>query len=284
MVRLAGFSWLLAILAALRPATAQLPPNTHEFDLVFPRAGGVYATQFENNTASLPVVLAVQNPDSAYRYGFSFWWDVYQQPHRDDFDNHFPRFRIGASLGNDTTFPGNTPYLATATTEMMDAGNYTFHWRLRTGAWCEYLPDSTAFNSAEYAASHDLANGSFSFAVEKGAPAATFTATCPTPLAVAGYLSTTVYRGLDYSDYGRREDTATETLTCGIMANATVAPQACSATVDAAQEASISSAMQWGTSATGSARETGAPSSGHVNSVGAWPVVVLSTAVVWGMV
>ncbi|KAF6809712.1 hypothetical protein CSOJ01_06767 [Colletotrichum sojae] len=282
-MRLAGFCRLFAAaaLSAIRPATAQLPPNTHEFDLVFPRAGGVYATQFENNTVSLPIVLAIQNPDSAYRYGFSFWWDVYRQPHREDFYRHFPRFLIGASLGNDTTFPDNAPFLATAVTEMMDVGNYTFHWRLRTGAWCEYLPNNTVYNSAEYALEHQLANGSFSFAVEKGAPRPTFTGTCPTPLAVPAYASTTVYRGLKWDE--EHGDPAAQTLRCGVMADATVAPQPCSATVDAAQETSISSVMQWGTFATESARETGAPSSGRVNSVGAWPVVVLSTAVVWGM-
>lgn len=280
----AGLCRLLAALAAIPSATAALPPNTHEFDLVFPRAGGRYALATPDGGGALPVVLAVQNPDSAYHFGFQLWWDVYEQPHRADFWDHFPRFSIRADLGNDTTFPGDFTHLATAVTDALKAGaTYTFHWRLRTGPWCEYLP-----GSAEYRHSHEMANGSFEFAVEAAAAgsAPTFTGTCPSALGVAAFASTTVYRGLPF--FEQHADPATQTLSCGVMANATttVAPEPCSATVGAAQETSISSAMQWGTfaTATATATQTGAPSAGHVDPVVSWPLMMLSTALIWGII
>ncbi|KAF3343038.1 hypothetical protein HYQ45_013518 [Verticillium longisporum] len=73
MLFLSPWPWVLAALTlAHQPVAAELPSNAIELDLVFPRAGGVYA----ETEIGLPVLVSLQNPNAAYHYGWSIEWSV----------------------------------------------------------------------------------------------------------------------------------------------------------------------------------------------------------------
>ncbi|KAL0939781.1 uncharacterized protein CTRU02_206391 [Colletotrichum truncatum] len=266
-----SFQWLLAALTTTRlfHQALSLPDNTIELDLLFPRPGGTYA----ETPSGLPVLIALHNPDVAYHYGWVFSWDVYKQPHRAV--PGLPFNTIGAVIGNGTTYPDN-PHLETASTGRLEAGKYTFSWTFHTGPWCEI-----SRSSAEYDHTKKVSNGTFEFTVASGAPTPTFTGTCATALGMVSYVSTTVYGGLPF-DF--EADTATQTLTCGVTTSVTAEPEPCSASVDAAQETSISSRLHWGAFATATASSsstTASPSAGCLLTVSFWSWVVVWTAAMW---
>ncbi|WYZ33826.1 hypothetical protein EsH8_I_000102 [Colletotrichum jinshuiense] len=234
------YFWRLLVLFAAQLAIAELPANTIELDLVFPRAGGTYAA----TDNGLPVLLSLHNPDVAYHYGWVFSWDVYKKPHGKI--PSLPFNTIGAIIKNDTTYADN-PHIEVAYTDHLDVGEYTFSWTVHTGPWCEFLsvPETT-----EYAANTKVGNGSFDFTIEQGAPTPTFTGTCPTALGMISYETLTTYHGL-YD--GKYDDATSSAQSCGVTMNITATPEPCRATVNAAQETSISSQLHWGTFATESA-------------------------------
>lgn len=237
---------LLAVLVVSQLAAAQLSADGIELDLVFPRAGGRYAETNEG----LPVLLSLQNPDVAYHYGWVFSWDVYKKPHPPP--DRLPFNTIGSILKNDTAYPDN-PHLEVAYTDRLGAGDYTFSWTIHTGPWCELSP-----SSVEYARNVKVANGTFEFAVDPAAPTPTFTGTCPTALGMISYAELTTYHGLYDGKYDHLDDSSTVT-SCAVTANVTVTPEPCRATVNAAEETSISSRLQWGAYATAASTATTAP-------------------------
>ncbi|KAK1966427.1 hypothetical protein LY78DRAFT_657318 [Colletotrichum sublineola] len=237
-------------LIVCQTATAQLSPGTVELDLVFPRAGGKYA----ETSDGLPVVLSLQNPDVAYHYGWVFSWDVYKKPHpRVD---RLPFNTIGSTLKNDTVYPDN-PRLEVAYTGHLDAGEYTFSWTVHTGPWCELVP-----GSSEYRANAKVANGTFEFTVESGAPTPTFTSTCATALGMISYASLTTYHGVYEETNDHLDNPSSTILSCAVTANVTASPEPCRATVNEAQETSMSSRLHWGTYATASPSASGVTSAG----------------------
>ncbi|TDZ32362.1 hypothetical protein C8035_v012456 [Colletotrichum spinosum] len=262
--------WLLVTVILARLTSAEIPDNTFEIDLVFPRAGGRYAETDDG----LPVLLSIHNPNVAYLYGYRFWWDIYEQPHRTDYWNHSPRNLIGTYFGNGTTFSDAIHLESDARSDRLEAGNYTFHWQLRGGAVCEITR-----SSAQYDSMFVIGNGSFGFAVESGAPTPTFTGTCPTALGAASFRSATVYRGLPWDE--EHGDPATQTLGCGVTAGVTATPEPCRATVDAAQEASLSRRLHWGAFATASTARTGSASGGGGVSLPLMGLMATLAVTIW---
>ncbi|KAF9872896.1 hypothetical protein CkaCkLH20_09759 [Colletotrichum karsti] len=247
-----SLGWLLT---SILPLTTALPNSTTEVDLIFPRPDNTYAP----TPSGLPVLISLHNPTAANHFGWTFRWGVYKQPHP-DIAHRLPLNTISAAIGNDTTWPDNPHLITDATGKPLEPGTYTFHWNLRGSHWCEFLP-----GSAEYSDELFLTNGSFSFTVASGAPTPTFTGTCPTALGVVDYVSTTVYRGLPWDE--EHGDPATQTLTCAVTRSVSVTAEPCLATVDAAQETSVSKRMGWGEYATAAASATGTGSFGSGRGV-----------------
>ncbi|KAL2877061.1 hypothetical protein SGCOL_007682 [Colletotrichum sp. CLE4] len=228
----------IVLLVATHLATAQLPTNAIEVDLVFPRAGGKYA----KTSDGLPVVLSLQNPNVAYHFGWVFSWDIYKKPLENV--RSLPFNTIGSILKNDSTYSDN-PHVEARYTEALDTGEYMFSWTVHTGPWCNL---SNAW--VEYSANHKVNNGTFDFTIEQGAPTPTFTGTCPTALGMINYASLTTYHGLFDGAY---DDPVTSPMSCAITTNVTFTAEPCRATINEAQATSISSQLHLGTYATASA-------------------------------
>ncbi|EXF77064.1 hypothetical protein CFIO01_01711 [Colletotrichum fioriniae PJ7] len=236
-----GISYSLVTIVLLfvtQLATAQLPTNAIELDLVFPRAGGKYAKTSEG----FPVILSLQNPNVAYHFGWVFSWDIYKKPHEQI--ERLPFNTIGSILKNDTTYPDN-PHIEARYADVLDVGEYTFSWTIHTGPWC-----NLSKTWVEYSANEKISNDTFDFTIAQGAPTPTFTGTCPTALGMINYASLTTYHGLYDGEY---DDPVTSPMSCAITTNVTFTAEPCRATVNEAQATSISSQLHLGTYATASA-------------------------------
>ncbi|KAK1593490.1 uncharacterized protein LY79DRAFT_579315 [Colletotrichum navitas] len=185
------------------------------------------------------------NPDIAYRYGWAFSWDAYKKSHPQL--DRLPFNTIGSVLKNDTVYPDN-PHLGVAYTDHLDAGDYTFSWTIHNRPWCELVS-----GGSEYWANVKVANSTFGFTVESGAPTPTFTRTYDGP----DNLSSTI-------------------LSCAVTVNATVTSEPCRATVNDALETSISSRLHWGAYATASTTVSGKTSAGSPMQA-SWMLSFLTT-------
>ncbi|KPM46154.1 Beta-glucosidase cel3A [Neonectria ditissima] len=208
---------------------AELPANATELDLVFPRSDGRYA----ETDQGIPVLLSLQHPQLAYHYGWGFRWTISL-----DKSLHLAASgTLGAVIHNDTEYSANSTHLEVAFTDHLAPGAYTFEWLFGMGPWCEYLPGSAAYDY-----NPGLSEGSFGFAIEEGAPTPTFTGTCPTPVGAISFTGLTTWHGL----YASLDSPTATTMFCAMTAPVTHEPEPCLATVDAVQERSISSRLQWG--------------------------------------
>ncbi|KAK1579916.1 uncharacterized protein LY79DRAFT_562822 [Colletotrichum navitas] len=213
----------------LQLANAQLPADAIELDLVFPRKDGKYG----ETSNGYPVLLNVQNPNVAYKYGYNFVWDIYSR-NKNSYLRTAAHGVMGASIGNESTF-GNGPHLEVGKTGHLAAGDYTFAWVFGMGAQCEFTEQP---DYSEYNLNPRIANGSFDFVVESSGKEPTFTKTCPTAIGSMSYASTTTYN-------------SEATSVCGVTASVTHDAQPCSATVSDDQAASVYSALGYA-AATGS--------------------------------
>ncbi|KAK1659165.1 hypothetical protein BDP55DRAFT_733511 [Colletotrichum godetiae] len=230
--------WLCATLLAScsQLTSAELPADAIELDLVFPRGDGKYA----ETTNGYPVLLNVQNPDVAYKYGYNFVWDIYSR-NKNSYMRTAAHGIMGASIGNESTF-GNGPHLEVGKTGHLAAGDYTFAWVFGMGAQCEFTeqPDYSEFNL-----NPRIANGSFDFTVETSGKEPSFT-TCPSAIGSMSYASTTTYN-------------SEATSVCAVTASVTHDTQPCSATVSNDQATSVYSEL-------GYARATGSSGAASLNS------------------
>ncbi|TQN64081.1 hypothetical protein CSHISOI_11339 [Colletotrichum shisoi] len=226
-------SWLAATLLAScsQLARAQLPAEALELDLVFPRDDGKYG----ETANGYPVLLNVQNPDVAYKYGYNFVWDIYSR-NKNSYMRTAAHGIMGASIGNESTF-GNGPHLEVGRTGHLAPGDYTFAWVFGMGAQCEFT-EQPAYS--EYNLNPRIANGSFDFVVESDGKEPNFTKTCPTAIGSMSYASTTTYN-------------SEATSVCAVTASVTHDAQPCSATVSDDQATSVYSALGYA-AATGSSK------------------------------
>ncbi|KAM0273161.1 hypothetical protein ACHAQH_008452 [Verticillium albo-atrum] len=248
---LAPFQCLWAFLGlclTYHRVAAELPSNAIELDLVFPRAGGIYA----ETEIGLPVLLSLQNPNIAYHYGWSLEWTVSHTT------SETPRFWtmgfFSAQLKNDTKFDTKTTFLSDEIGKL-HPGEYRFSYDFRMGIWCAFRP-----GEVEYSSNPRLNKGNFTFTVASDAPIPTFTGTCPSAIGSVSFSELTTYHGLLPSLDPPSETTSS----CVVTANVTHEVQPCSATAGEAEEMSLSSRMQWGEAfATGEAApsQTGAAGS-----------------------
>ncbi|WYZ36064.1 hypothetical protein EsH8_X_000711 [Colletotrichum jinshuiense] len=225
--------WLGATLLAScsQLVSAELPENSIELDLVFPRENGKYG----ETTNGYPILLNVQNPDIAYQYGYNFVWDIYSR-NKNSYLRTAAHGSVGATIGNGSTF-GDGPHLEVGATGHLAAGDYTFAWVFGMAAQCEFT-EQPAYS--EFNLNPRIANGSFDFTVEKDGSEPTFTKTCPTAIASMSYASTTTYD-------------SEATSVCAVTATMTHDAEPCSATVSDDQATSIYSQLGYA-AATGSSK------------------------------
>ncbi|KAK1962972.1 hypothetical protein LY78DRAFT_718106 [Colletotrichum sublineola] len=228
------------LLATIQLVSAQLPANAIELDLVFPREDGKYG----ENSNGYPVLLNVQNPNVAYKYGFNFVWDIYSR-NKNSYLRTAAHGVMGASIGNESTF-GNGPHLEVGKTSHLAPGDYTFAWVFGMGAQCEFTEQP---DYSEYNLNPRIANGSFDFVVESSGKEPTFTKTCPTAIGSMSYASTTTYN-------------SEATSVCAVTASVTHDAQPCSATISDDQATSVYNALGY-SAATGSSKGAASYSSGQ---------------------
>ncbi|OLN94158.1 hypothetical protein CCHL11_07169 [Colletotrichum chlorophyti] len=248
--------WLGATLLAscCQLASAELPANAIELDLVFPRKDGKYG----ETTNGYPILLNIQNPNVAYQYGYGFVWDIYSR-NKNSYLRTAAHGSSGASIGNDSTF-GNGPHLEVGFTGHLAAGDYTFAWVFGMGAQCEFTEQPVY---SEFNLNPRIANGSFDFSVEKDGSEPTFTKTCPEAIGSLSYASTTTYN-------------SEATSVCGVTATVTHDAQPCSATLSDDQATSVYSQLGYAR-ATGSSKSASSERSGLPSTQVAFMAVVLAT-------
>ncbi|KAM0331336.1 hypothetical protein ACHAQA_003008 [Verticillium albo-atrum] len=175
----------LAFILAYHRVAAELPSNAIELDLIFPRAGGVYA----ETERDLPVLLSLQNPEVAYHYGWSLEWSVYRAiPGTASF---WQMGYFGARLKNDTRFEGDNTTFLSDVIGKLPAGEYRFTFDFRISAWCRFIP-----GEVEYGSSPRLNNGNFTFTVAQDAPTPTFTGSCPSAIGSASFAELTTWHAV----------------------------------------------------------------------------------------
>lgn len=225
--------WLLAAF----PIATALPNSTVEVDLLFPRENATYTL----NSTGIPILLSIHNPSTANAYGWTFYWEIFKQPHP-DLDWRLPVNSISAQFGNTTRWPDN-PHLITATTGPLEAGTHTFHSNLQGGPWCKFEPGAgNSFSSVLH-----VGGGTFEFVVADGTAAApVLTGVCGEPAGMMNYASATTFANELIPGMGDR-------MTCGVTRRVTATAESCKATLDHGQAKSVSSLMGWGEFATASA-------------------------------
>lgn len=212
------------------------PTGIAEIDIVFPRDGATYPAM-----SPFPVIFALQQPQILYKYGFEVDWSFTPQVECDIYSEDYPDClstaygSISPSVGN-TGFPvpdtiGEEPIFAYDGAADIAPGVYVMNWEFDISRHCDDLYLIVEIH--QYA---EVSNGTVTFTVEDGAPMPTLTSSCPV---VAGMVS---YWG-----------TVSATLAGGSIfqgcPGTAISPPAasatpCSATLDAAQASSISTALR----------------------------------------
>ncbi|KAL0933636.1 uncharacterized protein CTRU02_210435 [Colletotrichum truncatum] len=233
-------------------ASADIPDQAIELDLIFPRKDGKYGEA----SKGYPVLLNIQNPDVAYHYGYGFVWDIYSR-NKNSYLRTAAHGSLGATILNNTEF-GNNPHLEVGYTGHLAPGDYTFAWVFGMGAQCEITEQP--FYS-EFNLNPRISNGSFDFSVEKDGSEPTFTKTCPEPVGILSYASTTTYN-------------SEATSVCGVTATATHDAEPCKATLSNEQATSVYSELGYA-AATGSSK--GAADSNLPSNSVAWLAGLLVT-------
>ncbi|KAH8671562.1 hypothetical protein BX600DRAFT_459288 [Xylariales sp. PMI_506] len=254
MVRSPG-SWCIQsarfvlLLATVPTIVAALSLNASEADLIFPRAGERFTL---NNDTGLPVIVALQNPETAWSHGWVVSWSLQSGTE--------PTGGVPLMFGDNTGSIGNYsngytpvtlqqtgPYIGLshsywyASANPIAPGEYTFSWSFTIGPWCNISDDNPS--QQEWAISHEVSEGSFVVTVAAAtddAPYPTLTGTCASSIGAVSFAKTTTWNG-DWQ--GDNSPSCVET-----AAAVTDAPAPCSATLDAAVASQVSQLMKWTTS------------------------------------
>lgn len=245
------------ILPCLLPhsAAASSPlGNTVEADLVFPRDGGRYNA----STDGIPIVVGLQNPAAASRYGYAVWWDLFREPRR--FQHLGDRSGSLSPLsGRNTTADGQEFSVAFASSGYLQPGNYTLEWAFGVAPYCEFVREPH-HNESTYMASHAVSRGSLKLVVDEDVPAPPALLggsggsgqqrdDCPSLLGVVSYASTTLWTHsattVTLFDDDRPATYAATTEACVVTAAPTVTPGPCGVTVGAAVESGVYEMMGW---------------------------------------
>ncbi|KAK4448988.1 hypothetical protein QBC34DRAFT_406492 [Podospora aff. communis PSN243] len=246
-----AFPTLLAMTLGPRPAWST--SKSMELDIISPVAGGRYRV---NPITKIPAVIAVHNKAAGDSHGWLFQWYA----HMDDANgaviasNNAMIGSPGAFSDSFTpiTIQDGDPFIAVATADgfgfnttsgTLPPGEYVFEWDFSVGPWCGPAPD--AEQAIIWRNWWTISNGSFHITIDDDVSFPEFDSkSCPSVAGQVSFGATT-----EYSQTGLLPIT---TLPCVQMTPVTEKPDPCRATLGVVQAASISSAMSWLGTHTGS--------------------------------